>query len=195
MGKISIVLSVMALLLTACDSQKQPAEAAFAQAQASVAPVSAELEKYAPEEFAKLTALLDDMKSKLNSKDYAGAVALRTQVMSQLVAASGAAGKRKNELLQQFSGEWKTISVEIPQLLAQLNSRMNYLQGLTRLPAEVGAESVQQARQSIIELNNQWTAAMSAARNRDPEAALTQAHAIQKRSAEVGAMLGLKTAS
>jgi hypothetical protein len=107
MGKIAVVVSVMALLLTACDSQKQPAEAAFAQAQASVAPVSAELEKYAPEEFARLTALLDDMKSKLNSKDYAGAVALRTQVMSQLVAASGAAGKRKN-VDAAVLGEWKT---------------------------------------------------------------------------------------
>jgi hypothetical protein len=185
----------VALLLTACDSQKQPAEAAFAQAQASVAPVSAELEKYAPEEFAKLTALLDDMKSKLNSKDYAGAVALRTQVMSQLLAASSAAGNRKNKLMQQLSDEWKTIGVSIPQMLAQLNSRMNYLQGLTKLPAGVEAEDVQQAKQSIIELNNQWAAAMNAARNRNPEAAMSQVHAIQKRGAEVGAMLGLKTAS
>jgi hypothetical protein len=72
---------------------------------------------------------------------------------------------------------------------------MNYLQGLSKLPAGVEAENVQQAKQSIIELNNQWTTAMIAARNRDPEAALTQAHAIQKRGAEVGTMLGLKTAS
>lgn len=193
MGKISIVLSVV-LLLTACDSQKQPAEAAFAQAQASVAPVSAELEKYAPEEFAKLTAKLDDMKSKLNAKDYAGAVALRAQVMTQLLAASSAAGKRKNELLKEFSGEWKVLAASIPQLLAQLNSRMNYLQGLSKLPAGIGAESVQQAKQLLVELDSKWGAATNAAKNRDPESALAKAHEVQKRGAEIGATIGLKIA-
>jgi hypothetical protein len=195
MQKLSVVLSVIVLLLAACNSQKQPAEAAFAQAQASVAPVSAELEKYAPEEFAKLTALLDDMKSKLNSRDYAGAVALRAQVMGQLVAASGAAGQRKNELLKQFSNDWQTLAASIPQLLAQLNSRENYLQGVGKLPKGVGAEGVQQAKQALIDLDSQWAAAMNAARNRDPESALTKAHEIQKRGAEIGAMIGLKTAS
>ncbi len=195
MRKLSVVLSVMMVVLAACNSQKQPAEAAFAQAQASVAPVSAELEKYAPEEFAKLTALLDDMKSKLNSKDYEGAVALRAQVMSQLLAASGAAGKRKNELLKQFSSDWKTLSASISQQLAQLNSRVNYLQGLGKLPAGVGAESVQQAKQSLIELNSQWAAAMNAAKNRDPETALSKAREVQTRGAEIGATIGLKSAS
>ncbi len=195
MQKLSVMLSVLMLVLTACNSQKEPAEAAFAQVQASVTPVSAELEKYAPEEFAKLSALLDDMKSKLNSKDYAGAVALRDQVMSQLVAASGAAGKRKNELLQEFSSEWRTLAASIPQLLAQLNSRVNYLQGAGKLPAGVRAEGLQQAKQSLIELDGQWAAAMNAARNRDPEAALTKAHEIRKRGAEIGALIGLQTAS
>lgn len=191
----AIVLSMTALALGACNSQKQPAEAAFAQVQASVAPVSAELEKYAPEEFAKLSALLEDMKSKLNSKDYAGVVALRAQVMSQLVAASGAAGKHKNEILKQFSDEWRSVSASIPQLLAQLNSRVNYLQGGGKLPAGVAAASVQQAKQFLIELDSQWAAAMNSARNRDPETALNKAREIQKRGAEIGAMVGLKTAA
>lgn len=195
MGKISIVLGMVMLLLTACDRQKQPAETAFAQAQASVAPVSAELEKYAPEEFAKLTAILDDMKSKLNSRDYAGAVGLRAQVMNQLLAASSAAGKRKNELLKQFSSEWKTLAGAIPQLLAQLNSRTNYLQGLSKLPAGVAAESVQQAKQLLVELNIQWIAATNAAKNRDTESALNKAHDIQKRGAEMATKIGLKTSA
>lgn len=195
MQKLAVVLSVMLVVLTACNSQKQPAEAAFAQAQASVAPVSAELEKYAPEEFAKLTALLEEMKSKLNSKDYEGALALRAQVMGQLVAASGAAGKHKNELMKQFSSEWKILAASVPQLLAQLNSRVNYLQGASKLPAGISASSVQQAKQSLIELDSQWAAAMNAAKNRDPESALSKAREIQTRGAEIGATIGLKTAS
>lgn len=195
MGKHFIAVSLLALLLTACNSQKQPAEAAFAQIQASLAPVSAELEKYAPEEFARLVALMDDMKSKLNSKDYEGVVALRAQAMQQLAAVSSAAGKRKNELLQQFAGEWKALQVAVPNLLAQLNSRVNYLQGLGKLPVDVAASTFEQAKQSITELNEEWSMALNAARNRDTETAVTKAQLIKKRGAEVGAMLGLKIAS
>lgn len=195
MGKLSIAVSLLALLLVACNSQKQPAEAAFAQIQSSLTPVSAELEKYAPAEFAQLAALIDDMKSKLNAKDYEGVVALRAQAMQQLAAVSGAAGKRKNELLQQFAGEWKALQVAVPNLLAQLNSRVNYLQGRGKLPADVAASTLQQAKQSITELNEEWTMALNATRNRDTETAVTKAQAIQKRGAEVGAMLGLKIAS
>src|SRR5690242_14973223 len=109
MGKLSVWVGLFALLLVACDSQKEPAQAAFAQVQASVDPVSADLEKYAPEEFAQLSALIDDMKAKLNAKDYAGALAARAQVMNKLAEVSGAAGGRKNALVKQLSGEWREL--------------------------------------------------------------------------------------
>lgn len=192
MGKLSVWVSLFALMLVACDSQKEPAQAAFAQVQASVDPVSADLEKYAPEEFAQLSALIDDMKSKLNSKDYAGALAARAQVMNKLAEVSGAAGGRKNALVKQLSGEWRELAASVPPLLAQVNSRVNDLQGAKKLPADVSAPALQQAKQSMADLGVQWTTALEAMKRRDTDTAVAKAKEIKKRATEIGASLGIK---
>ncbi|MGC3982092.1 MAG: hypothetical protein QM808_12595 [Steroidobacteraceae bacterium] len=183
------------VLLAACNSQKQPAEAAFAQIEASVTPVAADLEKYAPEEFAQLSALIEAMKAKLNAKDYANALAAREQIMKQLVAVSSAAGKRKNELQQQLAAQWKELAVSMPGLLSQFNARVGYLQGVGKLPANISASVLQRAVQTMQEVNVEWTAASTAADRRDVVTAVDKAQAIKKRIAEVGAAIGLKPAA
>jgi hypothetical protein len=192
MQKLSVVLTLTGLLLIACDGQKAPAEAAFAQIQASVAPASADLEKYAPEQYAQLTAKIDEMKSKLNTKDYAGALAIKDQVMAQLVAASGAAANHKNALMHKLSGEWQGLVATVPTLLGQLGSRVSSMQSAAKLPANVTAGAVQQAKQSVADLNTEWTLAIEAMKSRDMETAVNKAHAIEKRAAEISTMLGLK---
>ena len=194
MGKLSVVLSLI-VCLVGCNSQKAPAEAAFAQVQASVAAISTDLEKYAPEEYVQLSASIDDMKSKLNTKDYAGALAQRAQVMAQLTAVSGAAGKRKNLLQKQLGGQWKELATTVPALLTQLNSRVDALQGAAKLPTEVSAEAFQQAKRAVSDLNAEWLAAQNAMRAREADVAVSKAKEISKRAAEVSTMLGIKTAA
>ena len=76
--------------LGACNGQKDPAEKAFAQLRASIDPVSADMERYAPEEYAQLTDVMNEMKSRLNAKDYAAVLALQPKAMAQLLTTSGA---------------------------------------------------------------------------------------------------------
>jgi hypothetical protein len=192
MGKLSIGLSLCALLLVACDSQKEPAQAAFAQIQASVNPVATDLEKYAPVQYAELSTLIDDMKAKLNTKDYAGALALRGDVMNKLAEVSGAAGKHKNELVKQLTGEWRQLATSIPVLLTQVNNRVGDLQNMKKLPGDVTAAAVQQAKQSMVDLGIEWTTALDAVKRRDTELAVTKAREIKQRAADIGASLGLK---
>lgn len=193
MGKSLVLCCVAALALCACNGQKGPAEAAFAQIQASLTPISADLEKYAPAEYEKLSAQIDDMKSKLNTKDYAGALAVRNAVMTQLVAASSAAGKRKNELAKQLAGEWRELSPRVTALLTQLNTKLANLQGAAKLPGNLTAAGLQQAKQTLSELSVDWAAAMNAIKSRDADQAVTKGHAIEKRAAEVAAILGVKS--
>jgi hypothetical protein len=192
MGKLSVWWCLFALLLVACDSQKEPAQAAFAQVQASVDPVSADLEKYAPQEFAELSALIDDMKSKLNTKDYAGALAARAQVMYKLAQVSGAAGKHKNELVKQLAGEWRELAVSVPALMTQVNTRLGDLQSAKKLPADITAASLQQAKQSMADMGVEWTTTLDAMKRRDTGTAVSKAKEIKRRATDIGATLGLK---
>ncbi len=194
MSRVSRVSGAVCLLLLlqACSSQKEPAQAAFAQVQASVAPVSAELERYAPAEFEQLQAQIDEMKARLNTKDYEGALAARTKVMAALASASSVAGKQKNELSKQLSGVWKDFMTDMPKLLSQLNSRLAYLQGVVRLPAEVSADALQKAKEQVPELIAQWDAAVTLMKSRDADTAVSKAQAVRKRAIELGNSLGLK---
>jgi hypothetical protein len=195
MGKLSITMCVCALLLMACNSQKEPAQAAFAQVQASVNPVAADLEKYAPAQFAELSTLIDDMKTKLNAQDYAAALAARDQVMSKLVEVSGVAGKHKNELVKQMAGEWRQLVASVPALLSQVNARVNDLQNDKKLPAGITAAGVQQAKQSLADLGNEWTVALNAVKHRDTDLAVTKAREIKQRATDIGASLGVKAST
>lgn len=195
MGRLSIWMAVCALLLMACNSQKEPAQAAFAQVQASVDPVAANLEKYAPAQFAELSALIDDMKAKLNAQDYAGALAARDQVMSKLAQVSGVAGKRKNELVKQMTVEWRQLVVSVPALLTQVSTRVSDLQNDKKLPANLTLAAVQQAKQSMTELTTEWTAALNAVKRRDTELAVTKAREIKQRATDIGASLGIKAST
>jgi hypothetical protein len=195
MGKLSVWMCLCCLLLTACDGQKEPAQAAFAQVQASVDPVAADLEKYAPEQFGELSALIDGMKAKLNNEDYAGALAARDEVMNKLAEVSGAAGKHKNELVKQLTGEWRQLAVSVPALLAQVNNRLGDLQNAKKLPGDLTLASLQQAKQSMSNLTTEWSVAQNAMKRRDTGGAVTKAREIKQRAADIGATLGMKALS
>lgn len=195
MGRLSGLMSLgglltVTLLLTACDSQKQPAQAAYAQVEASVAPVRDNLEKYAPEDFERLNELMDQMKARLNSKDYQGALAIQPHVMSQLAAASTAAAQKRNALVSSLNLDWRKLAAIVPGMMSQVSARLSDLQAMSRLPASVTRDGVKRVRAGMTDLNADWNTALQASRRNDYAAAVTAAQSIKKRCQEFGVLLG-----
>ncbi|HVY22727.1 MAG TPA: hypothetical protein VG962_05170 [Steroidobacteraceae bacterium] len=188
----SIVLLSVALLLGACDPQKQPAEAAYAQIEASVAPVRESLEKYAPQEYDQLNQMMDQMRGHLNSGDYQGALDMRRKVMEQLAAASSAAGLKRNEVVRELSSQWKTLSASVPDEIKLVTDRVNTLLKAGKLPNGVTRDVVVQSQSTMAEISGQWNAAMSSAQHNNLDDAVTQANKVKKRCADVATSLGLK---
>ena len=125
MGKTLRWMLVFTLVgLSACSAQKDPAAKVFAQLQASINPVSADMERYAPTEYAQLLEVMNDMKAKLNARDYAGVLSMQPKAMSQLLATSGATAKRRIELQHVAGVEWKELLATLPTMLADLGSRI-----------------------------------------------------------------------
>lgn len=195
MHKSLRLIGLLALTwLCACSSQKEPAEKAFAQLQASMNPVSADMERYAPAEYAQLVEVVNDMKAKLNARDYAAVLALQPKAMSQLLATSGATAKRRIELQHVSVAEWKTLVATMPKTLAALTERIAELRTGKKLPAGVTAEVVAQATEQLGSLKTAWATALSSAKNGTFDAAVTKAKDLQQQCAQLGARIGLKFA-
>jgi len=183
-----------ALALAACSSQKQPAQAAYAQVEASVAPVREDLEQYAPEEYEQLNTLIDQMKARLNSSDYEGALTVQPQVMAQLGTASAAAAKKKNQWVASLNVDWRVLAVTVPRMINQLNLRVSDLKGMAKLPSNVVRDAVQRAQTALPELTTDWKTALDASRRNDLVTAVNKAQGIKKRCTELAGLLGTKLA-
>jgi len=183
-------LLLVVSLLTGCDSQKQPAQAAYAQVEASIAPVREDLEKYAADEYEQLDSLVDQMKAKLNAKDYEGALRLQSQIKMQLIRASSAAAKKKNALATSMLTDWRVMVVSVPRMINQIKGRLSDLKGMSRLPANVTRDAVQRVQTSMSQVTADWDAAINASRRNNIATAVTQAESIKKRCAEFAVQLG-----
>ena len=197
MGKmlVAVALIFTSVLLTACDPQKQPAEAAYARAEASVGPVRENLEKYAPDDYEELNALMDKMRARLNAQDYQGALDIQPQVMSQLALASSAAGQKKNSLMRSLGNDWRTLSVSVPHVINQLTTRVNELLAMgNKLPANVHRDAVVRAQSMMAQLSGQWNAALETAQHNNLDDAVGKAQIVKKRCTEIATSLAIKLA-
>jgi hypothetical protein len=187
----SVLLSV-GLLLGACDAQKQPAQAAYAQIEASVGPVRESLEKYAPTEYEQLNQMMDAMRAKLNAEDYQGALEMKSQVLTQLAAASSAAGQKKNQVVREASSEWKQLSAVVPSSIEAVTARVNSLLASNKLPAGVTRDTVVRSQSIVAQLSGQWNGAVASAQRNAIDDAVKQGKEVKKRCVDVAAGLNVK---
>lgn len=191
MNQKIIAVLMMSLLAVACSGQKTAAEAAFAQVQSAVAPVGAELQKYAPDEYAQFSAMLDDMKAKLNSQDYGAVVAKQSAIMSELTRVSGVAAANRQKLTKQVAEQWGRLKGEVPALIARLSDKLDQIKTQGRLPAGVSRQQVQEVTAALADVNAEWSAALATSSASNLAAANEQALKIQRRCEELAARLGI----
>ena len=85
MTRILAVVAAAAVLMTGCANQKEPAEKAVAQVEASLAQFKDDAEKYAAEELKGAQESIDKLKAELANKNYK-AVVMQTPNVASTVA-------------------------------------------------------------------------------------------------------------
>ena len=178
--------------LMACSGQKKPAESAFAQVQASVTAVSTDLEKYAPDEYALLMETVNAMKAKLNARDYDAVLALRSEAMTRLAAASGVTAKRKLESSKQVADSWSSLGAAVPDMIGKISSRIDDLRAMSAMPNGISVDAVNQAEAALPGLNATWAAVVALSKKGDTESAISKAKELKQRCAQIGGTLGLR---
>jgi len=196
MKKSSIwLLAVLsAVLLFGCNTQKGPAEQAVLGANAALAAVRDDAQKYAPEKLGGVEAQLSDMKGSFEKGDYAGVLKAAPAVTAAIASLKDAAAAKKTEAEQALAkakDDWGTASTAVPKLVDDLGKRVETLSKSKKLPKGVTKDAVAKAKTAVDALKSTWGEASNAAASGDYTTAMAKASAVKDKAAEIGKSLGM----
>ena len=102
-----LTLCSVAILFVACANQMEPAKNALDNINTTLSTVSADAQKYVPDQFAEAQAKVAALTSSFEKKDYAAVVAGAPAVLAQVNGLSGAAAAKKDEMVKALGNEWR----------------------------------------------------------------------------------------
>ena len=186
-GVRGILCLVALVLLSACASDKAPAEQAIKAAEAAVAGVKAEAAKWVPDQAQALDASLASVKDKFAKGDYkavlteAPALAGRAKDVAAEAAAKQAA----------LTKSWEEMSAGLPKMVEAVKSRVDILSKSKKLPANVTKEQFEAAKAGLAEATKGWDDATAAFKGGNVADAVAKADAVKQRTVEALQALGM----
>jgi hypothetical protein len=151
-----------ALVLTACANQKEPAEKAVAQIEASLADFKADAEKYAADDLRGVEESVARLKGELASKNYKAVVMQTPTVSSNIAALKDSVAKKKaeaEEMLAAAQQEWTDLSASVPDIVAKLQAKEDSLTKSRKLPKGVDKAAFEAAKTDFEALKSSWAEA------------------------------------
>jgi hypothetical protein len=179
--------AVALVLLSACASDKGPAEQAVKAAEAAVAEVRGEAGKWLPDQARALEASLTSVKDKFAKGDYKAVLAEAPAVASRAKEISAAAATKKAELTKS----WETLSAGVPPMVAAVKSRVDILSQAKKLPATVSKDKLEAAKAGLADATKGWEEATQAYARGNVADAVARADGVKKRTVEALEALGM----
>jgi hypothetical protein len=155
-----LALYSAALLIVACTSRMGPAaKNAIDNINATLAAVSADAQKYVPDQLASVQDKVAALTASYEKKDYgavmAGAPGLRTDVNDL----TGAVAAKKAEILKALGDDWRSLAASIPQSVTAVQKRIDELSKTKRVPKDIDLAA---AKSGLAEATAAWENAQSA---------------------------------
>jgi hypothetical protein len=189
-----LVASVATVLVFGCASQKQPAEQAVANIDATLGAVHDAAAKYAPDGLQSIEAQIATLKGDLSRGEYKAVLAAAPAVSTALAHLQQTAIAKQEEAdtkLAKTKQQWRTMSADVPKMVTAIQSRVDELSKSRRLPKGVSKASFESAKAGLASLNSTWTEATSAEANEDYAGAVAKGQATKDKATEIMHELGM----
>jgi hypothetical protein len=173
--------------LSACASDKTPAEQAVKGAEAAVAEAKAEAAKWVPEQAQSLDAALASVKDKFGKGEYKAVLAEAPALASQAKSVATAATAKKAELTKS----WEEMSAGLPKMVDAVKSRVDILSKSKKLPANVTKEKFESAKADLAAATQGWTDAMAAYSGGNVADAVAKANTVREKAVAALEALGM----
>lgn len=151
----AITILVSVFLILACSGSKKPAEMAIKAAEEAVTATKAEAVKIVPDEVKSLEDALASVKEKFVKGEYKAALEEATALSGKAKDVLAAAKAKKEE----FTQKWNAMSQELPQMVADIQTKVDSLAKVKKLPANLTKDKLEEAKVSLASLKEDWTKA------------------------------------
>ena len=146
-------------LFVACANQLQPAKDALANINTTLDSVSADAQKYVPDQFSQAKAKVAELTASFDKKDYAAVVAGAPAVLAQVNGLAGAIAAKKDAIAKALGVEWKDLAASLPQSLSAAQSRIAALSKTKHVPKDVDLDA---AKSQLADATSAWDKAQAA---------------------------------
>ena len=184
-------LFVTVVMLTACASDKGPAEAAFKVAEEAVNAVKGEAAKYVPDQMKSLESALAALKDKLAKGEYKAVITEAKALGDKAKEVAAAAKAKKDELTKT----WTELSQGLPKMVEAIQSRVDILSQSKKLPANLTAEKFEQAKSGLAAAKEEWAKALESFKGGMLTEAIAMANSVKKKAVQTMEILGLPVPS
>ncbi len=181
-------LCSVTILFVACANQMEPAKNALDNINATLSSVSADAQKYVPDQFADAQGKVAGLTASFEKKDYVAVVAGAPAVLAEVDGLAGAAAAKKDEMVKALGNEWRSLAASVPQGLSAVQTRIDALSKTKHVPK--GLDLVA-AKSALADATSAWDKAQDAYKSGNPADAVTAAKDAQGKVASAAAALKL----
>jgi hypothetical protein len=181
-------LCSVAILCVACANQMEPAKNALDNINTTLNSVSADAQKYVPDQFTAAQSKAAALTASFEKKDYAAVVARAPAVLAEVNGLAGAAAAKKDEMVKALGNEWRSLAASVPQSLSAVQTRIDALSKTKHVPKDVDLGA---AKSGLADATPAWDKAQEAFKSGNLEDAVTAAKDAQGKIASAAAALKL----
>jgi hypothetical protein len=183
-----LTLCSVAILLAACANPMEPAKNALDNINTTLNSVSADAQKYVPDQFAEAQTKVAALAASFEKKDYAAVVAGAPAVLAEVNGLSGAVAAKKDEIVKALGNEWRSLAASVPQSLGAVQTRIDALSKTKHVPKDIDLGA---AKSGLADATSAWDKAQEAFKAGNPADAVTAAKDAQSKVASAAAALKL----
>jgi len=176
------------VLLSACASDKVPAETALKAAESAVNTTVAEAAKFVPDDAKALQDRLSSLKDSFAKGDYKAVLAGAPDLTAKTKAVAEAAAAKKADLTKS----WEDVSGGLPKVLEAIQGRVEILSKAKKLPADMDKAALEGAKSGVESMNKAWADAQASFTAGNLADALAKANALKSQAAEIMTKLGMQ---
>ncbi|HXI49747.1 MAG TPA: hypothetical protein VNH39_14300 [Steroidobacteraceae bacterium] len=178
----------VAVLFVACVNQMEPAKNALDNINTTLNSVSADAQKYVPDQFTQAQGKVAALTASFEKKDYATVVARAPAVLAEVNGLAGAIAAKKDEMVKALGKDWRSLAASVPQSLTAVQTRIDALSKTKRAPKDVDLNA---AKSGLADATSSWDKAQAAFKSGNPEDAVTAGKDAQTKLASAAAALKL----
>lgn len=183
-----LTLCSVAILFVACADQMEPAKNALDNINTNLNSVSADAQKYVPDQFTQAQSKVAALSASFDKKDYAAVVAGAPAVLTEVKGLADAAAAKKDEEVKALGNEWRGLAASVPQSLSAVQTRIDALSKSKHVPKDVNLGT---AKSGLADATSAWDKAQEAFKSGNPTDAVTAGKDAQSKVASAAAALKL----